>query len=117
MKPLEIALRYMEVFFSGGQVEALRPLMADDFRFEGPFYTYDSADAYLDALKEDPPEGFAYEVRHAFENDASACLVFTFSKPGIQTPMAQVFEIEHDRISKIILIFDTGAFADRALSG
>ena len=61
MKPLDLALRYMEIFFSGSDLEALRPLFADDLVFEGPFYTFDSAEAYLDALRNDPPEGMAYE--------------------------------------------------------
>ena len=110
MTPLDIALRYMKVFFSGGGIEALRPLLADDFRFEGPFYTYDSADAYIDALKADPPEGFAYTLIDAFEGASSACLIFEFSKPGSRIPMAQLFEIENGSISKVLLLFDTDAF-------
>ena len=110
MTPLDIALRYMEVFFAGGDIEALRPLLADDFRFEGPFYTFDSADAYIDALKADPPEDFAYTLINVYEGPSSACLIFEFSKPGIRIPMAQLFEIKDDRINKVLLIFDTGAF-------
>ncbi len=110
MKPLDIALRYMEVFFAEGDMDALRPLLADDFRFEGPFYTYDSADAYIDALKADPPEGFAYTLIDAFEGASSACLIFEFTKPGIRVPMAQRFEMREGRITRVLLIFDTGVF-------
>ena len=110
MKPLDIALRYMEIFFASGDMDALRPLLADDFRFEGPFYTYDSADDYISALKEDPPEGFAYTLINAFESASSACLIFEFTKPGIRIPMAQIFEIKENKISRALLIFDTGVF-------
>jgi len=110
MKPLDLALQYMDLFFNGDDVEALRPLLAGDFRFEGPFYTYDSADAYIAALKADPPEDFAYELMHAFENESSACLVFEFTKPGIRIPMIQLFEIKENKITKVLLIFDTGVF-------
>ena len=110
MTPLDIALRYMEVFFSGTNMDALRPLLADDFRFEGPFYTYDSADDYINALKADPPEDFAYTLINAYEGPSSVCLVFEFAKPGIRIPMVQLFELDNGRIRKVLLIFDTGAF-------
>ncbi len=111
MKPLDAALRYMGIFFSGSDLEALRPLFADDLIFEGPFYTFDSAEAYLDSLRDDPPEGMTYDILASFESASSACLIYQFSKPGVQTPMAQLFEMEGGVIRKITLIFDTGVFS------
>ena len=110
MKPLALAHAYMKIFFSGGDPDALRSLFAHDLVFEGPFYTFDSADSYLDSLRNDPPEGMHYDILAAFETASSACLVYRFSKPGVQTPMAQLFETEGNTIRKIVLIFDTGAF-------
>ncbi len=110
MRPLALALKYMEIFYGGSDIEALRPLFAKDLTFEGPFFTFDSADAYLDSLRKDPPEGLDYELITTFENGSHVCLIYQFSKPGISIPMAQLFEIEDDKISKIVLIFDTGAF-------
>lgn len=111
MTPIELALRYLEIFFSGNDLEALRPLFADDLIFEGPFFTFSSADAYLDSLRDDPPAGMAYELLATFERASSVCLIYRFSKPGVQTPMAQWFEIQGEVIRKIVLIFDTGAFS------
>ena len=110
MRPLALALKYMEIFYGGSDIEALRPLFAKDLTFEGPFYTFDSAEAYLDSLRKEPPEGLDYELLQTFEKESHVCLIYQFSKPGISIPMAQLFEIENDKISKIILIFDTGAF-------
>ena len=36
-RPLELARRYMEVFYSGLDAEELRPILAEDLVFEGPF--------------------------------------------------------------------------------
>ncbi len=111
MSPLELAHKYMEIFFSGGDIEELGHIFSKDFTFSGPFYEFDSAEAYLDSLRSDPPENFCYELIRSFENESSACLVYQFSKTGISTPMAQMFEVSNGKICKILLIFDTGPFA------
>jgi len=100
----------MEIFFSCRDIGELTHLFAPDFTFRGPFYEFDSAEDYINSLKSDPPEGCEYKIIRSFENDSSACLVYQFTKPGVSVPMAQLFEIEHGKISKILLVFDTVAF-------
>jgi hypothetical protein len=108
---MELALKYMEIFFSGENIEELRHLFAEDLTFRGPLYEFNSAEDYIDSLKSDPPQGFAYEILSSFENSSSARLVYRFSKPGVSTLMAQLFEVSDDKISKIVLVFDTSAFS------
>ena len=108
---LELARRYMAVFYSGRDAEELRPILADDLVFEGPFLRCESADEYVSSLRGDSREGLSYEVLWEFESGASACVVYRFSKPGVDTTMAQVFETLGGRIARIRLVFDTGAFA------
>lgn len=110
MKPLELALKYMEIFYSNTDIADLDQILAADLSFEGPFFQYDCAANYLESLRDDPREGLAYKLIHSFEDSSSACLVYQFSKPGISIPMAQLFEIEDGKISRIVLIFDTAAF-------
>jgi hypothetical protein len=110
MRPLALAQKYMDCVFSNANVEALRDLLTDEFTFKGPFYEFDSADAYIQSLQSDPPQGFEYEMIQSFETELHACLVYHFSKPGVSAPMAQIFEISNDKISKILLIFDTQSF-------
>lgn len=110
MKPLELANRYMEVLFGNKPIDSLNGLLAESFSFQGPFYAFHSAPDYIAALERDPPEGFSYELLHAYENEHSACLIYQFNKPDISTPMAQTFEVVDGKISKIILIFDTQVF-------
>lgn len=106
MTPLELARRYMDIVFSGRDFERLRPLLADDFTFEGPLYQYGSADEYIAALTADPPQGFAYETIRAYEDGPSACLLYTFAKPGFTTNMAQWWEVEGGRVRRTVLVFD-----------
>lgn len=110
MRPSDLALKYMEIFFSGENLETLTDLFADDLTFEGPFHSFDTAHDYIASLKSGPPVGLAYEIIHVFEDEHSACVVYQFSKAGISTPMAQLFEVADGKISKILLIFDTGPF-------
>lgn len=106
MKPMELALRYMEIFFSGENLEQLKDLFAEDLTFRGPLYEFNSAKDYIDSLKSDPPQGFGYEIISSFEDSSSARLVYRFTKPGVSTLMAQLFEVSDDKIRKIVLVFD-----------
>ena len=110
MSPLNIALKYMEVMFSESDPDQLRPLFGEDFVFEGPFYTFTTAEAYINSLKADPPVAFKYEILKSWEDNHSACLIYQFSKPGISIPMSQWFGIENGKINKILLIFDSSPF-------
>ena len=110
-RALELARRYMEVFYSGREAEELRPILADDLVFEGPFLRCESADGYIEALMGDSREALSYEMLWEFESGETACLVYRFSKPSVDTTMAQVFETRGGRIARITLVFDTGAFA------
>lgn len=110
MSPLKIALTYMEIFFSGKNMERLYDILADDLIFEGPFYQFHSAQEYIDSLVSAPPIDCEYKLLKSFANGNSVNLLYTFSKPGISTPMSQWFEICDGKISKILLIFDTGKF-------
>ncbi len=110
MRPLELALKYMDIVFAGKDIDQLRDLFAEKFAFRGPFYECDTAEAYIDSLKADPPVGFRYEIIRTFETESCACLVYEFSKPGVQVPMVSMFEASNGKINKIVLIFDTAAF-------
>ena len=100
----------MAVFYSGRDPEELRAIVAEDLVFEGPFLRCESASDYIEVLKGDSREGLRYEVLWEFESGASACLVYRFAKPGVDTTMAQVFETRGGRIARITLVFDTGGF-------
>ena len=110
MKPLDLALRYMEIIYSEEGPQALKEILAEDVRFEGPFFEFDTADDYIAAMEKYPPKDFQYDLVHSYEDQNSACLIYHFTKPGVKTPMMQFFEVDNQRITRILLIFDSAPF-------
>jgi hypothetical protein len=113
MTPIDLAEKYMDCVFKTGNLEELRKILSDDLQFRGPFFNFNSADTYVDSLKNDPPVDFKYEIIKSYANDSSACLIYQFSKPGVSTSMTQIFETVDGKINSILLIFDTGAFRSK----
>ena len=109
-RPLELAESYMKSFFGQAPLEMMSALFAVDLEFEGPFYQSSTAKQYMDRLREDPPVDVHYVMERAYEDQNSACLIYLFSKTGVETRMVQTFEIADDKIQKIRLLFDTNAF-------
>ena len=62
MKPVDLAYRYMEIFFPGRDLERLNDVLADDLKFSGPFYEFTSARDYVVSLEAQPPMECAYEI-------------------------------------------------------
>ena len=110
MTPLDVALQYMEIFYSGRELERLYAIMADELRFEGPFFRFDSAHEYVSSLLSDPPVACEYRLLHAFEKGPMVNLIYEFSKPNVRTIMSQLFEVRKGKITSVLLIFDGGAF-------
>jgi hypothetical protein len=110
MGPLDLARKYMAILFEQGDLSELDQVLANTLYFSGPFYEFHTANAYIEALKSGPPRDFQYEMIAAYENDTTACLMYQFQKPGVSVPMAQYFEVKDDRISRILLVFDSAPF-------
>lgn len=110
MEPLRLAIQYMEIFFGSSPIDSLAEILSEDCSFKGPFYEFDSAKAYIESLKSDPPVNVSYQVVDSFENEESACLIYEFYKPGFSTVMSQAFKVTDGKIASILLIFDTAAF-------
>lgn len=114
MSPLDLALQYMEIVYSGRDFERLYRIVSADLIFQGPFFRADTAREYVESLIADPPDAFEYEILHAFESGESANLIYEFSKPGVLTPMSQLFDTIDGKIAHILLIFDSDAFSTRS---
>ncbi len=110
MTNLETALKYMDIFYSGGDFDELAEIFSVDLEFEGPFSRFDSAADYINSLKSDPSVGCEYSLIRVFESTGSVNLIYEFIKVEIRTPMSQLFEFEDGRIVRILLIFDTSSF-------
>ena len=110
MNHLEIVRKYMDILFNNGNPDELEALLTPDLQFKGPFFQFESAIDYINSLKADPPLGFRYQTVKSYIDENSVCLIYEFTKSTIKTPMMQMFEFEKERISKILLVFDTAPF-------
>ena len=111
MDHLKTVEKYMEILFSGGDLEELKQIFTVDLQFNGPLFQFESADSYVYSLLADPPIGFGFEMLNTFVNDSTVCIVYKFSKGELHTPMAQVFDFRNELICAIRLIFDSKIFS------
>ena len=100
----------MDIVFLTGDFSQLKHILADNLKFRGPLYNFDTAEDYIKSMQDAPPKDFKYQVIKSYEDSSSACLVYRFSKPGISTIMTQTFDTDNDKIRSILLIFDKSAF-------
>lgn len=111
MIPTELAKIYMMSFFGEKPLEEMRSILAEDVIFTGPFYKYDTAEDYIESLKENMPvDHMSYEILKVLENESSCCLVYKSRNQGIDETMAQLFEVEGNKITRIRLILDASKF-------
>lgn len=102
----QIVRQYFACVFGQVPIDNLATISSNKMIFEGPLFSCTSVAAYIDALKKDPLSNASYEIIKYYENDHSACVIFQFNKPGINTRMAQIFEFEGNKIQRISLIFN-----------
>lgn len=113
MNTQEIALEFLS-YFCSGDLESMSDLLDDDFHFKGPLVECHSKEAYIDSLNDNPPIDCNIEVIKTFEDGDETCILYTFNKPNITTPMAQYFKFHKDKITETLLIFDTSVFGEDA---
>ena len=105
----EIAVQYL-THFCAGELPALEALFADDLKFSGPFIKTTSRGEYIGELRKAPPVACTFEIDEVVERDRSVAIFYTFKKPGVATPMAQLFRFKNSLIAEVLLIFDSAAF-------
>jgi hypothetical protein len=109
MKDDHLVHTYMEVFYRSGDFDKLNNIFSTDLKFEGPLYQFDTAEAYINSLKESSPGDYDFEIIEEYINESSVCLIYNFIKGSKHTLMAQTFLIEAGLIKEIRLIFNAQA--------
>lgn len=77
MSPLDLALKYMDIFYSTASPTGLEEIMDPDCVFEGPFHHFSSAKAYIHSLVDSPPRNMNVTVLESYQNNRSACLSYS----------------------------------------
>ena len=106
MKEIDIAKKYLEIFFESKDFDSLARLFDKNLDFKGPFYEFGSAHDYIESLKSSPPIDVSYKIVEEFSSQNSVCIIYNFTKNGKSTLMSQTFWFADGRIKKIRLIFN-----------
>ena len=107
MMPRQQIQHYFDVFFVSHDFDSLAEIFHDDLQFRGPLYSFDSAADYIASLKQDPPVDCRYEKLFECSSEEGINVVYRFIKPGVSLEMSQLFRFRNNRISHILLIFNS----------
>ena len=77
MNNRKIALEFIRSFCSG-DVGSLVPLLAGGLRFSGPFYQFNSAEGYLEALRDGPLETCGYRLLSVTESGDNVSVFYDY---------------------------------------
>ena len=102
---VKTAMKFLECFCAG-DVEGLAPLLAEGLRFRGPLHQFGSRDAYLDSLRNDPPEKCEYRVLSVTQDEDSVSVYYDYEKSEGFLTVAQLFRFKDQQISELLLVFD-----------
>ncbi len=104
----DVAIEFVKCFCAG-DVGALAPLLTPDLKLRGPFFKFDSADAYLDSLTNDL-EKCGYRLLSITEGEDSVSIYYDYEKSDRIITIAQLFKFKEHKISEILLVFDGRGF-------
>jgi hypothetical protein len=103
----EIALKFLYCFCAA-DLDGLASLLAPDLQFRGTLHHYRSAEAYLEALRNDPPDRCGCHVLSVTEGGDAVAVFYEYRKPKETLVIAQLVRIRQQRISEVLVVFDAG---------
>ena len=106
MTKREVVQEFLRCFCSA-DVDGLEPLLAEDLQFSGPYHHFGSRYAYIQSLRDDPPEKCGCRVLSLAENGDDVCVFYDYEKSGKPMTVAQLCKFKGPKISEIILVFDS----------
>ena len=101
----EVVLEFLRRFCSG-EVDGLESLLAEDLQFSGPFHHFGSRYAYIQSLKDEPPEKCGCRVLSLAESGEDVCVFYEYEKSDQSITVAQLCKFKDRKISEILLVFD-----------
>ncbi|SRR5260370_14908439 len=96
-----------------GDFDTARALLHDDVSFSGPIDTFDSADAYLGALRGLSQVVKSAEEQKVFVDGDDVCVIYDLvtNTPAGTAPTAEWYHVRDGKISAVRVFFDARPFA------
>ncbi len=112
MSTTSVVNNYIRKFFSekGADLEAIRPMLADEFRFWGPLMTAESADDFIAQLRKMAPIKLAIKQLDLLVDGDRAVLVFEFNMPDGPVAAAEWYRVRDGKIVEMKLHNDPRPF-------
>src|SRR5262249_35778473 len=107
----EIVKSY-QAALGAGDVAAARTLMQDDMAFQGPFETFSTADAYLEALKKLSTIIDHIDLKKVFVNGDDVCVLYDMvtKTPAGTAFIAEWYHVQDGKIASLRAVFDARPF-------
>ena len=107
-----IADRFFKSWTSG-DFDTARSLLHDDVSFSGPIDRFDSADAYVGALRGLAPVVERADERKIFVDGDDVCVIYDLvtRTPAGTAPTAEWYHVRDGRIAEVRVFFDARPFA------
>lgn len=107
-----LAQHYVRAFCAG-DIAHMATLLADDFAIQGPLYRFDSAQAFLDRLRELNAPRADHELLSLHGDANQASVFFRYRLGPMNLLMAMHFSAREGRLDNALLVFDTAALPSR----
>jgi len=106
MLPVDTVMRFLKIFFSGNDYDDISYLLNNEFLYESPIFSTESAEEYINRLKNSPRIDSSYTILKIFNDSGFINIIYEYKKGEIATPVSQLFELKDGKISTILLIYD-----------
>lgn len=103
----QLALEYLRGLCAP-DLDGLVPLLAKDLCVRGPLLECTSRMAYMLSLRQAPPESRDYEVLNVMAREEFVSIYYNYKKGTGTVTIAELFGFRHDKITSLLLVFDTG---------
>ena len=98
-------------YFCGANIDGVESTLADTFCLRGPLFEFDSREAYIQSLRDNPLEKASYRILATTQADDTVSVFYEYTKSSSSNVIAQFFRIKENKIVETLLVFDRGAVA------
>lgn len=108
MRSRTVVNEYLD-HFCDANIDGVASTLAERFRLRGPLFEFDSREAYIQSLRENPLERASYRILATSQDDDTVSVFYEYTKASGSNVIAQFFRIRENKIVETLLVFDRRA--------
>ena len=110
MRDHTVVAEYLAHFCSGN-IDGIESTLAEDFHLVGPLFEFNSREAYVQSLRDSPPEIASHSIMRVSHDDDTVSVFYEYRKPAESIMVAQFFRVRENKIVETMLVFDRDSVA------